>query len=154
MDINVLPQLCVHLIKEYLQDRIDEERNKLRADYISTRLLEMYKKQKDFIKTNNLSKPKIATLRRAVALALSSTSFYDNSDCWKPKTGCYYLCNTRDKIEEEVLKHIGRRKNMIKLASATGNPHEPEVYKCYYAGACLLESACEFLQRKKKKSRA
>jgi hypothetical protein len=160
MDINNLPQLCVHLIKEYLQDVIEDQRVALRKEYLVKRMRELFGEAKHWIKGTEFTKRKIAMIREACDIDWRKEFLLERDGRWQPK-GWYYQCNTGDRMYKEVLHHIREKLilcDFIENADQTikRKKHFGEVGDEFHtktlAGAYLLESVCQSLQQQKKKT--
>jgi hypothetical protein len=65
MDINNLPQLCVHLIKDYLADVIEKQRELMVSEYVATRIEAMSYEVEDWIASEKLTKKELGMFKEA-----------------------------------------------------------------------------------------
>ena len=102
MDINRLPQLCQHLIADFISDEIATQKKLVETEYKATRVKEMYKEIVQFVdnsvyvnKTNKLAckikKDDLATLFQA----------YKGAE----ETACVYLKTTPMGFVSELSRH-------------------------------------------------
>lgn len=100
MDLNRLPQLCVHLITDFISDEISTQKKLVAAEYKAKRVKEMYREILEFIEnsvyrnsswTCKIKKEDLATLFQV----------YKGAE----ETACVYLQSTRLDFVNELSRH-------------------------------------------------
>ncbi len=107
MDINNLPQLCVHLIKEYLADEIEKQRELMVDEYVATRIEAMAYEVIDWIASEKLTKKEWGMFKEATTNHASAPISMREPD-WQPD-GWRYKRAKAIEMESDVLRSIETR---------------------------------------------
>jgi len=103
MNIQMLPQLCVHLIKDYLQDVIEDQKKQMLNEYIAMRIEALSYEVIDWIKSEKLKKKELGMLMEATTHHNFGADKREKD--WQPD-GWRYKRAKASEMEEGILKSI------------------------------------------------
>jgi hypothetical protein len=127
MNIQMLPQLCVHLIGSFIEDEIEKQKEQMVKEYISTRAEAMSYEVIDWIKSEKLKKKELGMLKEATTYhkIISIMGGAQRVKDWQPD-GWRYKRAKAIEMEAEILRSIDN--NLYTILNLKDNRRSFAIY--------------------------